>query len=237
MPSRAYSVLRGRRRKRQPTHGWRSGSSWWCSRSSRRCSAPAGGQPAAGGEAAKPSLTDPIPSYEVLGMSATHEIPCLTPSVLRSNADAPFDEHFLQFCIVGASGVFVNLLALFVFRECKVHASNASALAIQVSILSNFFVHEVWTFKDRRDRHVCESTHSVPRCLSCRCLDSVDRLSGVYARVLRSQFWAVAFDGYLASHGTEWGILRLISGPPAIGRGIYLAQLAGIAVATGWNFR
>ena len=58
--------------------------------------------------------------------------------------------RFVKFALVGLSGVFVNLGTLALLVAIDVHQSLASALAIQVSILSNFVVHEWWTFRDRR---------------------------------------------------------------------------------------
>jgi putative flippase GtrA len=59
-------------------------------------------------------------------------------------------KKFLKFCAVGFSGVFVNLGALTLFTSFGLLSSLASALAIYISILSNFVMNEWWTFRDQR---------------------------------------------------------------------------------------
>jgi dolichol-phosphate mannosyltransferase len=56
----------------------------------------------------------------------------------------------LQFAAVGASGVLVNLLALTLFIALKVPMKGAVALAIGVSILTNFGLNRRFTFSDAR---------------------------------------------------------------------------------------
>ena len=63
-------------------------------------------------------------------------------------------EELLKFGIVGGSGVLVNMGLLFILtRFLSVRLEIASAIAIEVSILSNFFLNNLWTFK-KRDTHV-----------------------------------------------------------------------------------
>jgi len=56
----------------------------------------------------------------------------------------------LKFAAVGALGMFVNtgLLYLLVLSGFPVHL--ASPIAIEMSILSNFALNDLWTFRDRR---------------------------------------------------------------------------------------
>src|SRR5688500_19570837 len=56
----------------------------------------------------------------------------------------------MKFAAVGASGVVVNLGTLALLRWLRVHTNVASAIAIEVSILSNFAINHLWTFGDRR---------------------------------------------------------------------------------------
>jgi len=59
-------------------------------------------------------------------------------------------KRFLKFCIVGISGVGVNIgLYLLLTRELMVFYLLSSAIAIEVSILSNFTLNNFWTFRDR----------------------------------------------------------------------------------------
>ena len=61
--------------------------------------------------------------------------------------------RFIQFNLVGLSGIPVNegLLALLVYGGA--YYLYASAIAIEVSILSNFLFNDLWTFRDRRHGH------------------------------------------------------------------------------------
>jgi dolichol-phosphate mannosyltransferase len=59
-------------------------------------------------------------------------------------------ERFLKFCIVGATGVGVNLgIYLLLTRGILLSYLLSSAMAIEVSILSNFTLNNFWTFRDR----------------------------------------------------------------------------------------
>jgi dolichol-phosphate mannosyltransferase len=63
-------------------------------------------------------------------------------------------EEFIKFAIVGGSGVFVNMGLLYILtRFLDVRLEIASLIAIEVSILSNFFFNNLWTFK-KRNTHV-----------------------------------------------------------------------------------
>jgi dolichol-phosphate mannosyltransferase len=58
---------------------------------------------------------------------------------------------FIKFCVVGASGVFVNtgIFALLT-RILGMKLEFASPIAIVFAILSNFILNDIWTFKFRR---------------------------------------------------------------------------------------
>ncbi len=61
--------------------------------------------------------------------------------------------EFIAFCVVGASGVIVNLgLYVVLTRQAQVALPLASAVAIESSILSNFVLNELWTFRTRERR-------------------------------------------------------------------------------------
>ena len=63
-------------------------------------------------------------------------------------------EEFIKFGIVGGSGVFVNMGLLYVFtRFLSIPLEIASPIAIWVSILTNFFLNNLWTFK-KRETHI-----------------------------------------------------------------------------------
>jgi dolichol-phosphate mannosyltransferase len=59
--------------------------------------------------------------------------------------------RYLAFGIVGASGVGVDMAALFVLadpRTMHLNLSLAKALAAEIAIVSNFIGNEFWTFRD-----------------------------------------------------------------------------------------
>lgn len=60
---------------------------------------------------------------------------------------------FVKFMIVGATGVVVNEGLLLAFQSWGIFLLYASAAAIEISILSNFVMNDLWTFKDRRSGH------------------------------------------------------------------------------------
>jgi len=63
-------------------------------------------------------------------------------------------EEFIKFAIVGGSGVFVNMGLLYILtRFFSIRLEIASPIAIEVSILSNFTLNNLWTFK-KRNTHV-----------------------------------------------------------------------------------
>ena len=63
-------------------------------------------------------------------------------------------QEFIKFAIVGGSGVLVNMGLLFILtRFLSVRLEIASPIAIEVSILTNFTLNNLWTFK-KRNTHV-----------------------------------------------------------------------------------
>lgn len=59
--------------------------------------------------------------------------------------------RFLKFCAVGLSGVLVNMGLLWLLTDVAGFYYLFSAIiAIETSIISNFTLNEIWTFKDRR---------------------------------------------------------------------------------------
>lgn len=66
------------------------------------------------------------------------------------NIDRKKLEEFIKFAIVGGSGVLVNMGLLYLLtRIFSLRLEIASAIAIEVSILSNFTLNDHWTFKKR----------------------------------------------------------------------------------------
>ena len=61
---------------------------------------------------------------------------------------------FIKFNIVGLSGVAVNEGIFILLRQLGIYYLYASAIAIEISIISNFSFNDVWTFRDRRRGHI-----------------------------------------------------------------------------------
>ena len=61
-----------------------------------------------------------------------------------------YHHHFTRFAIVGAIGVVVNEGLLIAIKSTGVYFLTAGAVAIEISILSNFVLNDLWTFRDRR---------------------------------------------------------------------------------------
>jgi dolichol-phosphate mannosyltransferase len=62
--------------------------------------------------------------------------------------------EFIKFAFVGGSGVLVNMGLLFILtRYFSLRLEIASPIAIEVSILSNFTLNNLWTFR-KRNTHV-----------------------------------------------------------------------------------
>ncbi len=145
-----------------------------------------------------------------------------------------------RYGLVGLSGVLVNLGLLWVLtRWLPVGNPNAaSAVAIEGSILWNFWLHDRWTFHDR-----------------------VEATVRVWSRVLRFHTvaafgaflqWATfaGFNDFIAcatslvphaeravcdTSGIE-RVIGTIASPPEVGAFKYGSQMAGIGLATMWNF-
>jgi dolichol-phosphate mannosyltransferase len=58
--------------------------------------------------------------------------------------------EFFKFCVVGTFGVFVNMGLFIIFtRLFDVVLEYASPIAIEISIISNFVLNNIWTFRAR----------------------------------------------------------------------------------------
>ncbi len=70
--------------------------------------------------------------------------------ILNVNIKSKRLEELIKFGIVGGSGVLVNMGLLYILtRFLSVRLEIASVIAIETSILSNFFLNNLWTFKKR----------------------------------------------------------------------------------------
>ncbi len=120
--------------------------------------------------------------------------------------------RFVKYCLVGVSGVFVQLLSLLALRQIPdlrtEDARLATALAIVIAMCSNYVLDNLWTFRDLRRR----TTGGIVRGWLIFCL-----ICGLGAAIS----WSVAQGVLLASDGAV---------------DIYAAALIGIAAASIWNY-
>jgi len=77
-----------------------------------------------------------------------------SPGLLRRlksyAATSVLSPRIIKFGIVGASGVVVNMGALYLLTEFgKIPYFMASVIAIELSIVSNFVINLLWTWSDR----------------------------------------------------------------------------------------
>lgn len=77
----------------------------------------------------------------------------LTGLMLRFGVQTEKLEEFLKFAVVGGSGVIVNMGCFFLLtRYAGLKIEYASPIAIEVSILTNFFLNNIWTFRKRNTK-------------------------------------------------------------------------------------
>ena len=161
---------------------------------------------------------------------------------LIAAAVRPFlTRRFVKFGVVGASGVAVNLGSLWLLADgLEMHDNLASALAIELSVLSNFALNDLWTFSDRREEgrgllarlgrfHAVTGVGAVMQWLVFVVVNYA--WFSVVASGAEQQLFAAAHPGAL----DRW-LVGPVLDPPDVGAFKYVAQLIGIGVAMGWNF-
>jgi len=113
---------------------------------------------------------------------------------------------FLKFCLVGGSGILVNMGLLWMLTEfLGLLYVLSAAVSIETSILTNFILNDVWTFRERRHLR-----------------------SNIMARALKYNLICVV------GLALNLGILTLLT--EAFGMYYLISNLFGIAAATLWNY-
>lgn len=124
--------------------------------------------------------------------------------------------RILRFAAVGLSGVVVNLGTLFILSEgLRIEDRVSSAIAIELSILSNFLLNNAWTFADKNEQ--------ARRTFSNRLL---------HYNLVSLVGFAIQFVTFIALTSLAQHMMQLKE--PGIWK--YPSQLAGIAIAMSWNF-
>ena len=115
--------------------------------------------------------------------------------------------RFLKFCVVGLSGVLVNMGLLWLLTELAgLFYLLSAAISIETSIISNFIFNNYFTFRDRRSPGVKSFLNRLVK------------------------FNLVS----LAGLGINMGVLWLLT--EVFGLYYLLSNLCGIVVATLWNY-
>ena len=123
-------------------------------------------------------------------------------------------QTFLKFLLVGASGVIVNLGTFTVLLGAGMNKYLASPIAIEVSILTNFALNNIWTFRSRKT------------------MDSV-QVKGLKYNIVSLVALAVSYGTFLAISylSPRW--------PPQVAQlvGIVPATIVNYLLNSYWTFR
>ena len=142
-------------------------------------------------------------------------------------------DTFWRFCVVGASGVLVNLSALALLQCLHIGSAMSSACAIEISILSNFLINDRWTFH--------QAQHSNQWWKRAGRFQMVSLVGGSIQWIcfmLMNLVWL--YFGFAGeSWSTYWSTRQSWQSyldVPELSYYLYVSQLVGVAVATVWNF-
>jgi dolichol-phosphate mannosyltransferase len=117
--------------------------------------------------------------------------------------------RFLRYCLVGSSGVGVNMGLLWLLREWeRLAVMPAAVVAVEGAILNNFLWNELWTFQDR-SRLRPRLRHRLNR------FAHFNVICGAGAGIHLAVFWLLTAPG-------RWHYL--------------LANLVAIGIVTVWNY-
>jgi putative flippase GtrA len=127
-----------------------------------------------------------------------------------------FRSRFVRFAAVGASGVVVNLATLGMLAGLLgIPEVAASALAVEVSIGWNFALNNAFTYRDH----------------------NAGAEAGLLQRLVRYNLVSLVGLGLqLGTFVLLRGVLLHALHRESLGSLRYLAQCAGIVLATGWSF-
>jgi len=128
---------------------------------------------------------------------------------LNALARAPRLRQFAKFCVVGASGVVVDMAVLHGLTSwCGWNVSLSKLCSAETAMLNNFLWNEIWTFRQAAGEQ--------------------RRFSSIARRLLR--FHAIC------GAGIGLAVLLLHAGHGVLGINLYAANLLAILLVTLWNF-
>lgn len=107
--------------------------------------------------------------------------------------------RFLKFCIVGASGVVVNMFFFwFFYKKLGIYSLIASLLAIQLAIINNFLWNDKWTWKEKRKPGIGEFFKRLTKfAFASNLVSASGNLLGVFV-FLNLLKWHYLFSNFLA---------------------------------------
>ncbi len=128
---------------------------------------------------------------------------------IRRLARAPRVRQFIKFCVVGGSGVLVDMAVLHGLAcWCGWNVSLSKLCAAAVAMLNNFLWNELWTFR------TAAREHREP--------------AGVFGRLWR--FYAIC------GLGIGLAVLGLRFFHAGLGFNLYAANFLAILLVTLWNY-
>ena len=135
------------------------------------------------------------------------------PNLPWKNADGFSDlaRKFVKFCVVGGSGVFVDMAILFLLADPSMLSwpvTISKILAAEIAMANNFVWNEVWTFRERTEGRVS----------------------------WRNRLYRYLKFNAICSGGIVVAVLVLKALFGVLGMNLYLSNLVAIVAATAWNF-
>jgi dolichol-phosphate mannosyltransferase len=117
-------------------------------------------------------------------------------------------QRFVKYCLVGATGVIMNMGVFALLAWAGMAYFTAGAVAVETAIGTNFLLNELWSFGDHARRH----RGVIPR----------------FVRFLKFNFYCIG--GAAMSLSTLWLLTEYV------GFHYLLSNLVGITLATAWNY-
>ena len=154
-----------------------------------------------------------------------------TPSRLFSlpwiAARLPMARRFAKFCLVGGSGLCVDMVFLFLFADPRCLGLGVVAskiLSAEMGMINNFIWNELWTFRQPGGG----KRHEAP-------------LAALRAEPVARNRGAGLFRSFMLFHlicgaGVGFAVLLLYIFHTLFGWNLYLSNLLAIVLVTFWNF-
>ena len=138
-------------------------------------------------------------------------------------------QQFVKFCLVGASGLFVDMGVLFLLADPRclgLSVTLSKICSAEAALTSNFVWNELWTFRASS---------------AALTLQRFNASTGTQPSTLNSQHLRLLLNRFLAFNaicgiGIGFAVLLLKLFHACFGWNLYLANLLAIGMVTLWNF-